>query len=186
LVEEIIAKAVTVPEPQIEFVIHWKGGKHTQLVIPRNRTGHHRRCTDREVVGVVRDLARTLPDAHIARVLNRLGYRSGAGNTWTQYRVTSLRSHHHIPVFDRAIDRARLLTIAEAAKALGVSAPTIRRMITTGLLPATQPVLHAPWAIREDDLQTAAVQTTVDAVKRGRGLPRTQPVGQLTFEDSTT
>jgi hypothetical protein len=77
LIEEIIAKVVAAPQPQIELLIHWKGGAHTQLVIPRNRTGHHRRCTDREVVAVVRDLARTLPDAQIARVQNRLGYRTG-------------------------------------------------------------------------------------------------------------
>jgi len=186
LIEEIVAKAAPDPEPQIELLIHWKGGKHSPLVIPRNRTGHHRRRTDREVVAVVRDLARTLPDAHIARVLNRLGYRSGAGNTWTQSRITSLRSYHDIPAFDRAIDRARLVTMAEAAATLGVSAPTIRRMITAGLLPATQPVLHAPWAIREEDLQTAVVQTAVDAIRRGRGLPRTQPVGQLTLEESMT
>jgi excisionase family DNA binding protein len=186
LIEEIMAKVVATPQPQIELLIHWKGGTHTQLVIPRNRTGHHRRCTDREVVAVVSDLARTLPDAQIARVLNRLGYRTGAGNTWTQSRVISLRSYHQIAAFDRAVDRARLLTIAEAAKVLGVSTATVRRMITMGLLPATQPVVHAPWAIREDDLQTHAVQRAVGAVKRGGALPRTEFLGQLTFENSTT
>ena len=96
VVEEIVAKVVAIPQPQIELLIHWKGGRHTLLVIPRNRSGHHRRCTDRAVVAVVADLARTLPDGQIARVLNRLGYRTGAGNTWTQARVSSLRSHHQI------------------------------------------------------------------------------------------
>jgi excisionase family DNA binding protein len=186
LIEEIIATTVATPQPQIELLIHWKGGKHTQLVIPRNRKGHHRRSTDREVVTVVRDLARTLPDPQIARVLNRLGYRTGAGNTWTQHRVTSLRSYHQAPAFDRAVDRVRLLTIAEAAKALGVSTGTVRRMISLGLLPATQPVLHAPWAIREEDLQIAAVQRAVEAVKRGGALPRTHAPGQLTLDNSTT
>lgn len=105
LIEEIIAKVSAAPQPQIELLIHWTGGKHTQLVIPRNRKGHHRYCTDRAIVDVVRDLARSLPDAGIARVLNRLGYRTGGGNTWNQYRVTSLRSHQHILAFDRAADR---------------------------------------------------------------------------------
>jgi excisionase family DNA binding protein len=186
LIEVIIAKVVAAPKPQIELLIHWKGGAHTQLVIPRNRTGHHRRCTDREVVAVVRDLARTLPDAQIARVQNRLGYRTGAGNSWTQTRVISLRSYHQIAAFDRAVDRARLLTIAEASKVLGVSAATVRRMITMGLLPATQPVVHAPWAIREDDFQTDGVQRVIDAIKQGGALPRTEVPGQLTFENSTT
>jgi len=186
LIEEIIAKIVPEPYPQIELIIHWKGGQHTQLVLPRNRKGYHRACTDRTVIDVVRDLARRLPDAQIARVLNRLGYRTGAGNTWTQHRVTSLRSHHQIPAFDRAVDRARLLTLAEAAKALGVSPGTVRRLITLNLLPATQPVPHAPWAIRPEDLRLTAVQRAVEAVKRGGALPRTPVPGQLTLENSTT
>jgi excisionase family DNA binding protein len=38
------------------------------------------------------------------------------------------------------VDRQALLTMADAATRLGVSATTVRRMITRGLLPATQPV----------------------------------------------
>lgn len=186
LIEEIIAKITSRPHPQIELTIHWKGGKHTPLVIARNRKGRHRYCTDRAVIDVVRDLARSLPDAGIARVLNLLGYRTGAGNTWTQHRVLSLRRHHHIPAFDRATDRPRLLTIADAAKALGVSTQTVRRLIQLGLLPATQPVLYAPWAIREEDLVKDVVQRAVEAVRNGRALPRTAATAQLTLEDSTT
>jgi excisionase family DNA binding protein len=186
LIEEIIAKVMPEPLPQIELIIHWKGGKHTQLVLPRNRRGHHRYCTDRAVIDVVRDLARSMPDAGIARVLNLLGYRTGAGNTWTQHRVLSLRRHHGIPVFDRATDRPKLLTIADAAKLLQVSTPTVRRMIERGLLPAAQPALYAPWAIREEDLTTSAVQRAVDAVRSGRALPRSDATAQLTLEDSST
>lgn len=185
LIEEIIAKALSTP-PQIELLIHWKGGKHTELVIPRNRKGHHRYCTDRAIVDVVRDLARSLPDAGMARVLNRLGYRTGAGNTWTQSRVTALRSHHRIVAFDRAVDRPTLLTIAAAATALEVSPGTVRRMIATGLLPATQPALYAPWSIQQQDLHRDGVQRAVAAVKRGGTLPRTQLPAQLTLDESTT
>ncbi len=186
LIEEIIAKVVPAPQPQIELVVHWKGGKHTQLVIPRNTTGHHRYCTDRAVVDVVRDLARSTPDAGIARVLNRLGYRTGAGNTWTQHRVLSLRSHHRIAAFDRSTDRNKLLTIADAAKVLRVSTATVRRMIERRLLPATQPVLYAPWTIREEDLATAAVQRAIETVRSGGALPRSGESAQLALEDSST
>jgi C-terminal peptidase prc len=40
-------------EGQIEFIIHWKGGKHSRLMTPRNRKGHHRHCTGRDVIEVV-------------------------------------------------------------------------------------------------------------------------------------
>jgi DNA invertase Pin-like site-specific DNA recombinase len=186
LVEEIIAKVHPGPRDQIELIIHWKGGKHTQLVLPRNRTGQHRRSTDRAIVDVVRDLARVQPDEQIARVLNRLGYRTGTGNTWTQYRVTSLRSYHRIPAFDRGTDRQHTMTAAAAATVLGVSTTTVRRMIKLGLLPATQPVLHAPWTIRREDLERETVQRAVAAIKAGGALPRTAEDRQLTLEESTT
>src|SRR5262249_20218601 len=85
LIEEVVARR---PEEGVtELLIHWKGGQHATLRIPRNRTGQRARCTSRDVVATVRDLACSLPDARIARILNRLGYRTGAGNTWTQTRV---------------------------------------------------------------------------------------------------
>jgi excisionase family DNA binding protein len=186
LIEEIIAKVTRQADSQIELIVHWKGGKHTQLVIPRNRKGQHRYCTDRAVNDVVRDLARSMPDAGIARVLNLLGYRTGAGNTWTQHRVLSLRGHHRIPAFDRAADRPKLLTIADAAKALGVSTTTVRRMIEIGLIRATQPVLYAPWAIREEELHRDATKQAIEAIRSGRTLPRTRESAQLTLEDSRT
>jgi len=59
-------------------------------------------------------------------------------------------------------------------------------MITRGLLPATQPVREAPWAIRLEDLELEAVQRTIAAIKRGGSLPRTPPAAQLSLEHSHT
>jgi hypothetical protein len=146
----------------------------------------HRHYTSREVVDVVRELARCAPDGQIAPVLNRLGYQTGAGNGWTRGRVASLRSYHRIPTFDPQVDRAATLTIAKAASELGVSAMTVRRMIVTGLLPAKQPVPYAPWAIQRDALAEDSVKRAVEAVKRGRKLPRTASDGQLGIMNSET
>ncbi len=184
LIEEIVAGP---PEERVvELVIHWKGGKHSVLRVPRNRRGHHRRCTSREVIDVVRDLARCLPDGRIARVLNLLGYRTGAGNSWTEQRVASLRNHHGIAVFSRQSDEAPPLTLAQAAKLLGVSPMTVRRMIGKGLLPARQPVPYAPWAIGREALSAESVQRVVERVKQGGALPRTAPETQLTLVNSHT
>ncbi len=184
LIEEIIA---SVPDPRgIELLIHWKGGKHTRLPVLRNRSGQHRRCTARAVVEVVHDLARRVPDAQIARLLNRLGYRTGAGNTWTQQRVVSLRHAHDIPVYTQSPDGPALLTLGQAAQALGVSTTTVRRLVMSGRLPAAQPTPYAPWAIQPDDLTTAGIQRVVQAVKSGRRLPRTLPETQLPLINSQT
>ena len=182
LIQEIRVAPGT--ERTLDVLVHWAGGTHTRLRVPRNRTGEHRRCTAREVVDVVRDLARQLPDAQIARILNRLGYRTGAGNTWTQQRVISLRHAHDIPVFSGEPAGAASLTIEQAASHLGVSTTTVRRLITTGRLPAIQSVPYAPWAITPDQLGAEAVQRAVAVVKAGRKLPQTAPETQLTLTNA--
>jgi DNA invertase Pin-like site-specific DNA recombinase len=182
VIHDILVALAT--EQTLDVLIHWAGGKHTRVRVRRNRPGEHRRCTAREVIEVVRDLARRLPDAQIARILNRLGYRTGAGNTWTQQRVISLRHAHDIPVFTLEPDGAATLTIEQAARVLGVSTTTVRRLIVTGRLPATQAVPYAPWAIAPDDLHEEALQQAVAAVKAGRKLPQTAPEAQLTLTNS--
>jgi DNA invertase Pin-like site-specific DNA recombinase len=80
VIEEVVV-TISAEPPEILLLVHWKGGKHTRLTVRKNRTGHHRYCTARTIVDVVRDLARSLPDREIARILNRLGlgYRTGHG-----------------------------------------------------------------------------------------------------------
>jgi hypothetical protein len=184
IIYQIVARLLE--DHRIELVIHWKGGKHTILRVRKNRTGQHSRSTSREVVDVVRDLARCLSDGHIARVLNRLGYRTGAGNTWTQSRVVSLRNHNRIAVFDPKVDSVTSLTMDKAAEALGVSSMTVRRMIEQGILPAKQPVAHAPWSITPEALRSEVVKRAVSAVRQGRELPLTASDNQLTLIKSNT
>jgi DNA invertase Pin-like site-specific DNA recombinase len=184
LIEDIVAR---LPEPEmIELVIHWKGGKHSILRVRKNRVGQHRYSTDHEVVDTVRELARLLPDAQIARVLNRLGLETGAGNAWTQARVTGLRTSRKIPVYDPATDGQNRLTMERAATVLGVSARTVRRMITMGILPARQPVPCAPWTIQYSDLASPPVQRAVSAVKQAGRLPQAETVDQLSLINSAT
>ena len=177
LIEEILAD-VNETESLIELVIHWKGGKHTELRIAKNRTGQHSRSTDKEVVEVVRELAHRLPDSQIARVLNRLGYRTGAGNGFTEPRVKSLRNYHAIAAFKPGSEPPSL-TIEKAAIHLGVSATSVRHMIEAGLIEATQPVPYSPWAIDPEALSSEPVRQAVAAVKGGGKLPRTQSAQQL-------
>jgi hypothetical protein len=66
------------------------------------------------------------------------------------------------------------------------SAMTVRKMIRRGLLAATQPVPHAPWAIRAEDLAQEAVQRAAETVTRGGRLPPRGESEQLTLTESTT
>jgi hypothetical protein len=95
VIKEIVAR---VAEARIELVIHWQGGDHSELSVVKNRTGQHRWTTDVEVQTLIAQLARQLNDGSIAALLNRLGHRTGAGQTWTGARVRSFRCYHNIDV----------------------------------------------------------------------------------------
>ena len=96
LIHEMIVD-VDADAGEIILTLHWKGGVHTELRLPRRRRGQNSSQTTQEVVGAVRMLARICSDDLIAGVLNRNGLQTGRGNRWTRERVTALRSHHEIP-----------------------------------------------------------------------------------------
>ena len=88
---------------EIVLVIHWKGGVHTELRLPKRRRGQ-RNSTSADIIAAVRQPVLIANDDLIAGILNRNGLVTGHGNRWTRERVTALRSHHKIPVFQPAAD----------------------------------------------------------------------------------
>jgi excisionase family DNA binding protein len=165
VLEEIVA---TLAEERIELLIHWRGGDHTRLAVPRNRTGQHRWSSDADVRDLIRALARQQVDGAIAATLNRLGKRTGRGNPWTEARVRSFRSQHRVSAHrpGEMAERGEL-TLEEAARRLGVSTMTVLRLISSGTIVATQVCKGAPWAVPE--AQIAAF----DGAKLPAGRPRT-------------
>lgn len=139
------------------------------------------------MVDIVRDLAATVPDGQIARILNLLGFRTGRNNSWTAGRVTSLRHYHGIPVHDPPICRREgLHTLQEAAAYMDVSPPVVGRLLRRGILPGRQVVPYAPWTIRAADLREPAVQEYVRRVHAGGKAPQTQDSEQLTIDPTIT
>ena len=100
--------------------------------------------------------------------------------------MTTLRNRHDIPVFERSPTGAALLTMDQAAAAVSVSPMTIRRLIIRKVLPATQPVPYAPWAIRREDLELEPVQRAITALKNDRRLPQPATDTQLMLVNSPT
>lgn len=163
--------------PRIKLLLHWAGGVHTSVYVKRNRTGEHSRCTDREVIDLVRELAGSSNDRIIAQVLNRLGYTTGVGNSFNLDRVQSLRHIHKIPCCDEA--KRDWLTLEEAAEQLKVSQCTVRKLVQRGLLKGRQIVKHAPWMISPDALKAASVQAAVAKVHAGSSIPSTEQQPEL-------
>lgn len=169
VLKEIVLNNVDNP-PMHELRLHWEGGVHTQLRVPRNGRGQHGCATDTDVVELVRELSKVAEDKTIAAILNRLGYKSGQGKSWHAHRVANLRYYHQLPKYEKCAD---WVTLGQAAAILNVSNTVVSRLIKEETLPARQVVRYAPWIIEAADLELPAVQRAVSAVHEGRKLPRT-------------
>src|ERR1700747_2777881 len=90
-----------------------------------------------EAVEIIRRMAGRFPDDQIAATLNRLGLKTGSGNTWVELRVRTARSYNQLPSYDPNV-RHNLLTLEEASEKLGVSHKIVRRLIDSKMIPATQ------------------------------------------------
>jgi hypothetical protein len=167
VIEEIM---VTTQEQPAEhrLQIHWAGGVHTELRVPRNARGMHGRMADRSLVELVRELAQVCDDQTIAAVLNRLGFTTGQGNGWRKARVSGFRHTHRIELGG---GHPGCVTLQGAAQRLQVSDTVVERLIRRRVLPARQVVPYAPWVIEEGDLALPAVQAAVQAAQQGKRGP---------------
>jgi excisionase family DNA binding protein len=164
---------------EVVLVLHWAGGRHSELRVKKNGIGKHRRCTSIEAIAVIGQMAERFSNEQIAATLNRLGLRTGADNTWNEARVRSAREYQKLPAFDPNHPRQDFVTLREAAQRLGVSHTIVRRMIAEKKLPASQVIMCAPWQIPAEALHSETVRTEVENLKNGVRTPRTwQPAEQ--------
>jgi DNA invertase Pin-like site-specific DNA recombinase len=139
----------------IDLVLHWQGGDHTalQLKLRLNAAGRHHPRVPEDTISLVRELARLMPDAQIARLLNRSGKPTGHGNGWTEQRVRGFRSHHEINGFrDGEWTERGEITLDAAAEIIGVHKMTALRMIQRGDIKGRQACVGAPWVIKTEDV----------------------------------
>jgi excisionase family DNA binding protein len=167
---------------EIVMLLHWAGGLHSELRVKKNAPGEHRHRTNLEAVEVVRRMAGRFSDEQIASTLNRLGMRTGAGNTWNEGRVYSLRHHHQLSAYDPTRSSADILTLDQAAVRLGVSVTVVRRLIHGKTVPATQVVPGAPWQIPVAAVESPEVLQVARDIKNRHRPTRPQFRDECTLE----
>lgn len=185
LIHEVVAD-IDEQAGEVVLVIHWKGGVHTEVRVPRRKRGTATR-TNPNVIDAVRVLARVSVDRAIAGYLNRNGLKTGRGNRWTQERVTSLRGYHKIPNHcPDTKQREGWMNLTEAAAFLGLSSRTVRLAAEQGEIPSDHPLADGPWIFRRGDLETDAAKQLVErARKRGKN-PAVPAASQQSLDFSST
>jgi len=165
LIREVVAD-IDAEKAEIVLIIHWMGGVHTELRLPRRRRGQ-RNSTSPDIVTAVRQLVLVADDNLIASFLNRNKLVTGKGNRWSRERVTALRSHYQIPVHRPAADgEDQWLNLSKAAALLGVSAKTLRVAAESGKIEARHPLSDGPWIFSRDALAGSAAGKLVGRVRQ--------------------
>lgn len=186
LIREIVVD-VDQDTNEVVLLIHWKGGVHTTLRLPRRRRGQNSTQTSKEIVDAVGVLARICSDQQIAGFLNRSGMLTGRGNYWSRALVTSLRCRHDIACHDAARQRAEgWMNLTDAAIALGTTNRTVRLAIERGDIHALRPIAHGPWVINAADLRTEKAARFIDALRLGKQGATIPSPAQTALDLSTT
>jgi DNA invertase Pin-like site-specific DNA recombinase len=163
LIKEVV---ITLDDANNEAVVtvHWHGGRHTELRVPRVRPGRYPADCKFSPVEVMRKLGGQWPDRELAVAMNRMRCKSADVQSWTTVRVRELRERLGIAAFDPKSVEVETISLAQAARRLKISIESVDLLIRQGILPATQLMPSAPWKIPVPALTSAAVRTGVQRI----------------------
>jgi hypothetical protein len=185
VINEVIADIDT-KAGEVILLIHWMGGVHTELRLPRRCRGQ-RNSSSPDTIDAVRQLVLIANDDIIAGILNRNKLATGHGNRWTRERVTALRSHHRIPVYRPAVDGIEpWLNLTKAAAFLDISPKTLRLAAETGQIESIHPLPEGPWIFNRAVLEGAAAKKIVARARQAAGHPTGPDPDQQNLFSSTT
>ena len=171
---------------EIILLVHWVGGVHSEIRLPRRRRGQ-RTTISADVIAAVRQLVLIANDNLIAGILNRNGLVTGYGNRWTRERVTSLRSHHRIAVYKPAEDGIEpWLNLSKAARLLCVAPKTLRLAAQAGDIEALHPLPDGPWIFNRAVLSTQPARAITERARQNPKGPTGSHSDQQTLFPSMT
>ncbi len=187
LIREIVVD-VDEKSSEVILLIHWNGGVHTPLRLPRRRRGQNNSQTPKDVIEAVRSLARIYNDQMIAGVLNRAKLLTGQGNFWSRTLVTSLRHRNGIDCHDEQRQTTQgWINLSQAAKLLGTTRNTLRDAIERGEVAAERPIACGPWILNRKSLQSEDVRKFVERVRSAQTAhPTRADSKQCSLDLSTT
>lgn len=174
IIEEVVA-TLSAETNELTFVIHWKGGSHTSFSMPKP-CGPKSQKTSEEDIEIIRKMAARYSDDEIARVLTKLGRRTGKGNRWNAYRVKTARLRNSIHVDRNRQKSDDILSLGQAVKYCGISHRSIQKLVAQGILDKKQIVPFAPWEIRKSDLDSAPIRNIIERLHETGRLTIDEPV----------
>jgi DNA invertase Pin-like site-specific DNA recombinase len=163
LVQEIVCDLDDTANAAV-LLIHWTGGRHTEVRVPSVKTGRYPDDIAPSAVDALRALAGHWPDRELAVSLNRMRCRTGDGETWTTVRVREMRERLGLAEYHSEDTGVRMVSLAKAAEHLGICIGSAKSLAIKGILPATQAMKGAQWLVPVEALASEAVRIGVQRV----------------------
>ncbi|MBL3685171.1 recombinase family protein [Sinorhizobium meliloti] len=163
LVQEIICDLDDATNEAV-LLIHWTGGRHTEVRVARVKTGRYPAELAPSAVEALRKLGGHWPDRELAVSLNRMLCKTGDGESWTTVRVRDMRQRLGIPDYDATKVDVPMISLMKAAEKLGICVGSAKSLVQRGILPATQILPGSPWMVPVEALSSEAVRIGVQGV----------------------
>jgi len=163
LVQEIVCDLDDTANEAV-LLIHWTGGRHTEVRVARVKAGRYPSDLVPSAVEVIRKLATCWPDRELAVSLNRMRCKTSNGETWTTVRVRQMRERLGIADYNPAKIDGQMISLMKAAERLGICVGSAKNLALKGILPATQIMPGAPWLVPVEALTSEAVRIGVQRV----------------------
>lgn len=167
LVQEIVCDLDDAANEAV-LLIHWTGGRHTEVRVPRVKTGRYPGDIAPSAVDALRELAGHWPDRELAVSLNRMRCKTGDGETWTTVRVREMRERLGLAEYNPDDAGAPMVSLAKAAERLGICVGSAKSLALKGILPASQAMKGAQWLVPAEALTSEAVLLGVQRVVERR------------------
>jgi DNA invertase Pin-like site-specific DNA recombinase len=163
LIQEIVCELDDETNEAV-LLIHWCGGRHTEVRVARVKTGRYPSDMAPTAVDALRKLAGHWPDRELAVSLNRMRCKTSDGETWTTVRVREMRERLGIAEYVSAKIDDQMISLMKAAERLGICVGSAKSLVLKGLLPATQIMPGSPWLVPVEALTSEAVRIGVQRV----------------------
>ena len=163
LVREVVCELDEATNEAV-LLIHWTGGRHTELRVPRVKTGRYPGELVPSAVDTLRKLAGHWPDREIAVSLNRMRCKTSDGESWTIVRVREMRERLGLPEHNPVNANGEAVSLMKAAERLGICVGSAKSLVLKGVLPATQVLPGSPWMVPVAALSSEPVRTEVQRV----------------------
>jgi hypothetical protein len=167
LIREIVCELDEAANDAV-LLIHWTGGRHTEVRVPRVKTGRYPNDMAPSAVDALRKLAGHWPDRQLAVSLNRMRCKTSDGETWTTVRVREMRERLGIAEYDPADTDQTMISLMKAAERLGICVGSAKSLALKGILPATQILPGSPWLVPVEALASEEVRIGVQRVVNRR------------------